>query len=144
MTIYFYKPNSLYGDLCNFSEHGIEMDEHYWPTVEHYYQAQKFEDAEYQETIRSAATAHQAKRLSRTASLPMKGNWDQIKDEVMFQAVLAKFTTHEGPRDLLLSTGNATLIENAPGDFYWGCGYDGTGLNKLGKLLMRVRTILIT
>ena len=141
-TIYFFKPNAPYGDLCNFSEHGIEMDGLFYPTVEHYYQAQKFEDAEYQEEIRSAATPHQAKRLSRTASLSIKADWDQIKDEVMFQAVLKKFATHEDARNLLLSTADNLLVEKAPGDYYWGCGYDGTGENKLGKLLCRVRKII--
>jgi hypothetical protein len=24
-------------------------------------------------------------------------------------------------------------------DYYWGCGKSGTGQNKLGKILMRVR-----
>jgi predicted NAD-dependent protein-ADP-ribosyltransferase YbiA (DUF1768 family) len=43
---------------------------------------------------------------------------------------------------LLLSTGNATLIEDSPMDFYWGCGSDGTGKNMLGKILMEYRDIL--
>ena len=34
------------------------------------------------------------------------------------------------------------IIENAPHDFYWGCGRDGTGRNMLGRILMEVRTAL--
>jgi hypothetical protein len=34
------------------------------------------------------------------------------------------------------------LDENAPGDYYWGCGKDGTGRNQLGLTLMQVRDIL--
>jgi predicted NAD-dependent protein-ADP-ribosyltransferase YbiA (DUF1768 family) len=30
-------------------------------------------------------------------------------------------------------------VENAPGDYYWGIGKNGTGLNKLGKILVSVR-----
>jgi N-glycosidase YbiA len=142
MAIFFFNPNGPCGDLSNFSNHGVEMEGLFWPTVEHYYQAQKFDYPEHQEIFRSACTPHQAKRLSRTTSLPMKSNWDQIKDEIMFEAILMKFKTHKGPRDLLLSTGNTVLIEKSPGDYYWGCGYDGTGKNKLGLLLTKVRTIL--
>lgn len=42
MTIYFYKVNEPYGCFSNFSPHSIHMYGQYWPTVEHYYQAQKF------------------------------------------------------------------------------------------------------
>ena len=35
--------------------------------------------------------------------------------------------------------GGALLVENAPGDAYWGVGKDGNGKNRLGVLLMEVR-----
>ena len=34
------------------------------------------------------------------------------------------------------------LIESSPYDYYWGCGGDGSGKNRLGKILMEVRTFL--
>jgi N-glycosidase YbiA len=42
----------------------------------------------------------------------------------------------------LLATGDDLLVENAPGDYYWGCGKDGSGKNRLGTILMEVREIL--
>jgi ribA/ribD-fused uncharacterized protein len=65
-----------------------------------------------------------------------------MKDEVMRRAVLRTFETHRALRDLLLSTGDEEIVENAPGDYYWGCGADGTGKNILGKILMEVRETL--
>jgi len=45
-------------------------------------------------------------------------------------------------RKKLLATGNATLIEgNTWGDTYWGV-CKGKGQNKLGKLLMELRSEL--
>ena len=44
---------------------------------------------------------------------------------------------------MLLSTGNQVLIEHS-NDRYWGDGLDGTGQNKLGKILMEVRDKLIS
>ena len=50
-----------------------------------------------------------------------------------------KFGTHAELAALLLSTGERQIVENAPMDAYWGCGPDGNGLNKLGRILMTVR-----
>lgn len=60
----------------------------------------------------------------------------------MFQAVLRKFETHPEIRNRLLGTDEEELVESAPGDFYWGCGADGTGQNKLDRILMSVRARL--
>ncbi|WP_245921361.1 NADAR family protein [Bowmanella denitrificans] len=57
----------------------------------------------------------------------------------MYEAVLKKFQTHPKLAELLKSTGAQDIVENAPGDYYWGCGQDGTGKNKLGRILARVR-----
>ena len=51
----------------------------------------------------------------------------------------AKFSANEGPRALLLSTGSYELVESSPHDFFWGQGYDGSGRNNLGRLLMYLR-----
>ena len=45
----FYKVNEVYGCFSNFSKHGFELDRKYWPTSEHYFQAQKFAGTEYAE-----------------------------------------------------------------------------------------------
>jgi len=42
----------------------------------------------------------------------------------------------------LLSTGDAEIVENSPIDYYWGCGANGSGKNRLGIILMEVRDIL--
>ena len=44
--------------------------------------------------------------------------------------------------DTLLATGDKELVENAPGDYYWGCGADGSGRNMLGRILMELRAEL--
>jgi hypothetical protein len=40
---------------------------------------------------------------------------------------------------MLLATGDEELIESAPTDTYWGVGRDGTGRNKLGQIMSRIR-----
>lgn len=139
MTIYFYSTIDPYGVFSNFSRYGVEIDGLWWPTTEHYFQAQKFEDAVYRDKIRNAPSAKDAANLGRSRKLPLRTDWAQVKDEVMRRAVLKKFQTHKDIRELLLSTGEEEIVENAPGDYYWGCGKDGTGLNRLGTILQEVR-----
>lgn len=139
MAIYFYVPGERYGAFSNFSRHGVELDGAWWPTVEHFFQAQKFEDPAYREKIRSVALPRDAKNLGRTRDRPLRADWDAVRDDVMLRAVRRKFETHPKIRALLLETGEEEIIENAPGDFYWGAGADGSGQNKLGKILMQVR-----
>lgn len=143
MPIYFYSDREApYGGFSNFSKHGFTLDGTYWPTSEHYFQAQKFAGTPHEEEIRRAAAPKIAADRGRDRSRPLRADWNDVKDGVMRCAVRAKFATHAPLRDLLLSTGNELIIENAPGDFYWGCGSDGSGKNRLGEILMELRDAL--
>ena len=65
-----------------------------------------------------------------------------VKDDIMLKALRAKFTQNDHLKDLLLGTKQRELVEHTSNDTYWGDGGDGSGQNKLGKLLMQVRTEL--
>ena len=143
MTIYFYSNREEpYGCFSNFSTHGFELDGEWWPTSEHYFQAQKFAGTPYVEKVRRARKPKDAATIGRDRSLPLRSDWEKVKDDIMRKAVLRKFETHADIREILLSTGDEYLVENAPGDYYWGCGADGTGKNMLGEILIEVRTLL--
>ena len=137
-AIYFFSKNDPYFEFSNFSNHGFEADGHYWPTVEHYFQAAKFENTEHHERIKNARSPKQAKDLGQTRAVPIIKGWDNIKDEVMLYALRKKFSDNK-LEALLLDTGRKQLIENSPYDGYWGCGKNGKGKNRLGVLLMQVR-----
>jgi ribA/ribD-fused uncharacterized protein len=143
MPIYFYSARDEYGCFSNFSAHGFELDGAYWPTSEHYFQAQKFVGTAHADAIRQAKSPTIAARMGRSRQRPLRQDWEQIKDDVMRRAVLKKFETHAAIRAILLTTVDEEIVENAPGDYYWGCGVDGSGQNKLGKTLMEVREILL-
>ena len=139
MPIYFYSTIDAYGCFSNFSLHGFELGGRYWPTAEHYFQAQKFAGLEYEEEIRQARSPGAAKRMGRSRKYRLRRDWEQVKDAIMREAVLAKFTQHADVRAVLLGTGDAELVEHTSNDSYWGDGGDGSGKNKLGKILMSVR-----
>ena len=113
-----------------------------WPSVEHYYQAQKFADPELQTTIRQAEKPPIAKSLGDKNKASIRADRESVKDEVMERAVRRKFELRAELRLLLLSTGDEELQEAAPTDYYWGLGRDGNGQNKLGLILMRLRAEL--
>lgn len=66
------------------------------------------------------------------------------KDKVMYEIVVSKFTQNKSLRQLLTSTGKREIVEHTANDNYWADGAEGpqkgTGVNKLGKILMRVRS----
>lgn len=120
-------------------------------TSEHAFQAMKSLDPRVQREIRLKDSPGKAAFLGRRINL--RPDWNNtvtgsdlallpsvlVKDEIMFEVVLAKFQQNPGPRNILIGTGNAMLIEEAVSDPYWGEGCSKNGLNKLGQILMRVR-----
>lgn len=79
----------------------------------------------------------EAKRLGRRVEL--RPDWEQVKENIMYEICKAKFTQNKDLGELLVKTGDAKLVEgNNWGDRIWGV-YNGIGQNKLGKILMRIR-----
>lgn len=143
MAIYFYSTREEpYGCFSNFSRHGFALDSYWWITSEHYFQAQKFPDIDWFHQIREAKTAKESAKMGRDRRYQLRSDWEAVKDEIMERAVLQKFQTHADIRRILLETGNELIVENSPIDYYWGCGKDGSGKNRLGQILMAVRGIL--
>ena len=142
MAIYFYKQYGELGYLANYSDYGFELYGKYWPTVEHFYQAQKFENEELQEIIRNSKTPKIASQIGRDRNNKLRDNWENLKKEVMLEGVLAKFRAHKDIMKKLIETGDEEIIENTDIDYYWGCGENKTGRNEFGKILVKAREIL--
>jgi ribA/ribD-fused uncharacterized protein len=138
-VINFYSTRDEYGCFSNFASSPIHLKGKTWPTAEHYFQAHKFAEGEYQEAIRQAKSPMIAARLGRSRKQTLRPNWESIKEAVMREAIFAKFEQHEDLRAILLGTGEALLVEHTANDSYWGDGGDGSGKNVLGQILMSVR-----
>ncbi len=120
-----------------------------YPTTEHAFQAAKTKVMDEIHDIRSAATPGDAKGIGRSVTL--RPDWEFIKDYTMLTLLRRKFglmnqdVGGQASKDLgkkLLATGDAELIEgNTWNDKYWGV-CNGEGQNKLGKMLMLVRSEL--
>lgn len=125
-----------YGFLSNFHKCKVEFEGMTYPSVEHAFQAAKNPDPEYRRSIAAVGSPVTAKRMGRRTAL--RSDWEKVKDGIMYELLKSKFSD-PGLRDKLIATGSAELIEgNNHWDRYWGV-CRGEGLNKLGKLLMKVR-----
>ncbi len=138
-VIAFYSVGDPFGELSNFAPFPISLKGKRWPTSEHYFQAQKFAGTPHEEEIRRAKKPRIAAEMGRDRKRPLRRDWEAVKDAVMTEALRAKFSQHADLRALLLSTGDARLVEHTANDSYWGDGGDGSGKNRLGELLMKVR-----
>jgi ribA/ribD-fused uncharacterized protein len=143
VTVYFYATGEVpYGCFSNFSAHGFDLDGAHWPTSEHYFQAMKFAGTPRVELVRRAPTPMRAAELGRDRAVPLRRDWERVKDDVMRRAVEAKFRAHADIRAVLLSTGDEEIVEDTTDDHYWGRGSTGRGKNVLGRILARTRSRL--
>lgn len=100
------------------------------------FQAQKTCDKRIQQQFESLGPI-EARNLGKTIAL--RKDWEAVKDQIMYEICLAKFTQHPDLMDALLYTGNRPLEEsNHWNDHYW-VTVNGMGENKLGKILMKIR-----
>jgi ribA/ribD-fused uncharacterized protein len=125
--------------FSNFSSFAIEWKGKLWPTSEHAYQAEKFDDETLREQIRAARSAHDAMKLAQANRTLYRTGWDEMKLRIMKQILHAKVAQHPYVKKKLLESGDKELIENSWRDDFWGWGPNKDGKNNLGKLWMEVR-----
>ncbi len=161
--IKFYEKKDKYFEFSNYYESPVIIKGLTYPSVEHYYQASKFNDEWYKNIIIKSSTPNKARVLanqetgggykwrtdlnevikeSKEKGVKMRKDWDEMKLWFMMLGVLNKFKNNEKLKALLLSTENKKIIEDSPRDNYWGIGKDGKGENMLGRVLMCVRKLL--
>jgi ribA/ribD-fused uncharacterized protein len=140
--INFYSTVGTYGCFSNFSRHPVELKGKSWPTSEHYFQAMKFEGTQHEEELRLAKTPSEVAKMGRDRKRPLRPDWEEVKEDLMYEALRDKFTRHPKLKETLLGTGDRPLVEHTRNDRYWGDGGDGSGQNRLGHLLVKLRTEL--
>ena len=105
------------------------------------FQAQKFEDIE----IKKKFTTMDGKKAkyngsARAKLAPLRSDWDSVKNEIMLDVNVSKYTQNPDLMQKLLDTGDEYIAEgNVWRDTYWGV-YNGKGKNVMGNILMVIRT----
>ena len=128
--------------LSNFYNAYLDYEGVVFCSTEAAFQAAKTLDIEERKKI-ARMSPSESKKAGRKVAL--RRDWESVKDKVMYDVCVAKFTMNESLKERLLATGDEELVEgNEWHDNYWGnCTCDNCkdipGRNQLGKTLMKVR-----
>lgn len=142
--IRFYRASEKpHGAFSNLFRRGIVFEGELFATSEHAYQAGKARKPAVKKWLMEAPSpsllAMAAHGLYYWDVAP---GWSSTKFDRMRAVLRAKFTQHDDLCELLLSTGDARLVESATVDNevnrLWG-EVNGVGRNMLGILLMELR-----
>ncbi len=142
--ICFYRANEKpYGVFSNLAKRPITYEGLEYPTSEHAYQAGKARKESVKKWLMDAPSPSLLAMAAHGLYVwDITPDWSKTKFDRMRGVLRAKFTQHADLRDLLLSTGDARLVEAATVDNavnrLWG-EVNGVGKNMLGVLLMEVR-----
>ncbi|MDD5649140.1 MAG: NADAR family protein [Candidatus Nanoarchaeia archaeon] len=135
----------------------IEFDDNIFTNSEQifmYLKAKYFKDEETAKEIVELGTDPKiAKDLGRKVKNYNEKTWNNVREEMMYRAVLAKFNSDKTLHDKLIKTENKILVEGSPFDPIWGVKIrwddnrildekNWEGQNLLGKVLMKVRETL--
>lgn len=126
--------NSFTGDyyfLSNFYMAPVSYNGWDYTNNEAAFQAQKTKNRRLRFQLFSKASPSEAKATGR--KIDLRSDWEEVKDKVMYEIVLAKFTQNPDLKEKLLATGDEHLEEgNTWGDTTWGT-VNGIGENRLGS-----------
>ena len=144
--IRFCTPKGEYWFLSPLADFPIKMavdgTDYVFPTVEHYYQAMKFYASDKRfDIILKLKNPDEARLLTKTAEYKInrRKDFDINKFNIMEKALYAKFIQNPDAAELLKSTGDAILIKSCPVCYKCGFG-EGSGMNRMGKVLMKIRS----
>lgn len=134
-TINGFKRNYYF--LSNFYPCKVKYNGEVYRNAEAAFQAQKDPKMSF---LFCDLSPRAARELGRNSDkIHLRKDWEVVKYQIMTDVVKCKFEQNPGLIRMLLSTGDAKLIEvNTWRDRYWGV-YRDKGLNKLGEILMNLR-----
>lgn len=140
----FFGPFRFLSNFYMIEDGGVSLDDVYYPSVEHAYQAAKW-PRNMRDQFLSGIGPGKAKKLGKEAPKFNQKKWDKGKLSVMAGLCRQKFQNNVKLKAMLLMTEDAHLEErNSWKDTFWGTDIDGNGENHLGKILMEIRHDLKT
>ena len=152
-VICFHNPNEENGYLSNWYPAAFTMDGITFSSMEQYMMYRKavcFGDVKVAEQILATEDVAEIKALGRLVSGYDESLWNGVRQIVVYEGLLAKFSQNPDLRKQLKETGSAVLAECAVKDRIWGIGLSmhdpdrldqvkWQGQNLLGYTLMMVR-----
>ena len=152
-VICFHNPDEENGYLSNWFRSDFIVNGICYTSMEQfmmYRKAQCFQDKKIADKILQTEDVAQIKKLGRDVKGYDENFWNGVRQIVVYEGLLAKFSQNHDLKEKLIGTDNAILVECAVKDQIWGIGlsmkdenrYNRSkwrGQNLLGYALMMVR-----
>lgn len=152
-VIGFHAPTGEYGFLSNWYKADFTMHGVVFSSVEQYMmwsKAMYFGDKKHAQAILETDDVAEIKNLGRKVTNYSDYRWSGIRQLVVYDGLMAKFTQNKALTEKLAKTDDCILAECAVNDHIWGIGRSMTdprrfninewdGDNLLGFALMRVQ-----
>ncbi|MBQ9327529.1 MAG: NADAR family protein [Solobacterium sp.] len=152
-VICFHNPDEENGIFSNWYPSTFVINGKVFSSMEQYMMYQKaacFHDAMISEKIMATDNVAEIKALGRQVANYNDHIWSGIRQVIVYEGLLAKFSQNKELKAQLLETGDALLAECAVHDRIWGIGLamkdpnrlnieTWNGQNLLGYALMMVR-----
>lgn len=149
----FHNPDEENGFLSNWYVSKFEVDGRMFSSMEQFMMYRKaicFVDEAVAEQILKTDDVARIKELGRLVSGYNENIWNGMRQLIVYEGLVAKFSQNEELKERLLQTGDALLAECAVHDRIWGIGLSmkdekrfdiaqWRGENLLGYALMMVR-----
>lgn len=150
----FHNPDEENGYLSNWYLSDFVVDDVKFSSMEQYMMYKKaicFSDTVVAEQILRKKDVAEVKKLGRQVSGYNDSVWNGMRQIIVYEGLLAKFSQNNDLREKLKETKDAVLAECAVRDCIWGIGYsmndskrlnmdEWRGQNLLGYTLMLVRS----
>ena len=151
--ICFHNPDEENGYLSNWYPSRFTANDISFSSMEQYMMYKKaecFKDKDTAAKILATDDVAQIKALGRLVANYNESYWNGVRQIIVFEGLLAKFSQNEDLKERVKSTGNDILAECAVRDRIWGIGLSmkdpdrfetdkWNGQNLLGYALMMVR-----
>ena len=143
--ICFHNPDEENGFLSNWYLSKFVVNEIEYTSMEQYMMYQKaiyFNDNDIAEQILEIQDVAQIKGLGRLVTNYNDNIWNGIRQIIVYEGLIAKFTQNELLKKQLKDTRNAILAECAVKDRIWGIGLSMNDSNRLKPELWKGQNLL--
>lgn len=133
-VICFHNPDEENGFLSNWYKSLFTVANQEFSSMEQYMMYKKamcFQDNKIAEQILGTSDVAHIKELGRMVSNYNDNIWNGVRQIVVYEGLVAKFSQNENLRKRLLETNNDMLAECAVNDRIWGIGISMTDPNRL-------------
>ncbi len=143
--ICFHNPEEENGYLSNWYLSTFIIDNITFSSMEQYMMYKKaiqFNDIKIANEILGETDVAKIKSLGRMVSGYDETIWNGVRQIIVYQGLIAKFSQNNELREKLKSTGDLTIVECSVKDLIWGIGLSMTDTNRFDKSMWRGQNLL--